>query len=113
MPVMNSDRDRLAVRTISALKIVLHLSTLLCSIASTGQPQMERIQFDDNVSFLVPIVHQKIKDGRVNRFSASTEFGYIQVEKISEPQAEIHSKEDLLKVYQRFKNSVAGIAAAD
>jgi len=82
------------------LKAILFYST-----TTFGQPKWERVQFDDRVSFLIPIDYEKRHDLGRNSFSAFSELGYLQVDKLPRPQAEIYNEEDLNKCYQLFQES--------
>jgi len=98
--------------------LILFLKTILfCPIVSFGQPKWERVQFDEDISFLIPIDYEKSHDLGRNSFQAYSELGYLQVDKLPPPQAEIYNEEDLNKCYQLFQESTIrnnnGVFATD
>jgi hypothetical protein len=87
--------------------LMLFLKAILFySVTTFGQPKWERVQFDDRVHFLIPIDYEKSHDVGRNSFSAFSELGYLQVDKLPQPQAEIYNEEDLNNCYQLFQQSI-------
>jgi hypothetical protein len=97
--------------------ILIQLAVLFYSLTSFAQPSWERIDFDENIHFLIPLDYEKSHDVGQNSFAAFSEFGYIQVDKSPPPLSEIFNKEHLNKCYQVFQKSVVesnyGVFATD
>jgi len=87
------------------MRFLKHLALVfsLLPFLSHGQSKWTTIHLDKHLSFTIPSEYKKSDTlGQVN-FRANTDFAYIQVAKIPQPQAQITNKQELIDYYVAFQ----------
>lgn len=87
------------MRFLNYLALVFSLLPFL----SHGQSNWTTIHLDDNLSFSIPVEYKKNDTLGQANFHARTDFAYIQVAKIPQPQAQIATKNELIGYYIAFQ----------